>query len=93
MKLTKIIALLVICLFAVPAFAQMQKPTAATMDSVRDAMKAQKRAFIAVNMQLTEEEEAKFWPLYEAYQKELEKFNKRTAELIEKYAENYEDND
>ena len=88
MKLTKAICILIICLFAVPAFAQM--PTEATMDSVRDAMKAQKRAFIAVNMQLTEEEEGKFWPLYDAYQKELVSFNKRTAKLIEEYAENYQ---
>ena len=90
MKLTKIIAIVLICLFAAPAVAQMQKPTDATMDSVRDAMKAQKRAFIAVNMQLTEAEEGKFWPLYDAYQKKLADFNKRTAELIQEYAANYE---
>jgi len=79
---------MVICLIAIPAFAQ--EVTQNTMDSVREALKAQKRAFIAVNMQLTETEDAKFWPVYDSYQKDMEKINQSIGELILDYAKNYE---
>ena len=88
MKLKRIIVVMVICLIAIPTFAQ--EVTKNTMDSVRDAMKAQKRAFIAVNMQLTESEDAKFWPVYDSYQADLEKINQKIGNLIGDYAKNYE---
>ena len=90
MKLTRILCIVVICLFALPVFAQ--EPTEATMDTVRDALKAQKRAFVAVNMQMTEQEEAGFWPLYDSYQKELQEINMTMAEIIGNYAKNYNAN-
>ena len=77
-----------ICLIAFPAFAQ--EVTKNTMDSVRDALKAQKRAFIAVNMQLTDAEDAKFWPVYDSYQKDMEKINQKIGDLILDYAKNFE---
>jgi hypothetical protein len=88
MRLKSIIVVMVICLIAIPAFAQ--EVTKNTMDSVRDALKAQKRAFIAVNMQLTESEDAKFWPVYDSYQADNEKINKKISNLILDYAKNYE---
>ncbi|WAC09067.1 MAG: hypothetical protein OS130_07795 [Thermodesulfobacteriota bacterium] len=88
MRLKKIIVVMVICLIAIPAFAQ--EVTKNTMDSVRDALKAQKRAFIAVNMQLTQAEDAKFWPVYDRYQTDLEKINQKIGDLILDYAKNFE---
>ena len=88
MSLKRIIVIMVICLIAIPTFAQ--QVTKNTMDSVRDALKAQKRAFIAVNMQLTESEDAKFWPVYDSYQADLEKINQKIGNLIGDYAKNYE---
>jgi hypothetical protein len=79
---------MVICLIAFPAFAQ--EVTKNTMDSVREALKAQKRAFIAVNMQLTDAEDAKFWPVYDSYQKDMETMNQKIGDLILDYAKNYE---
>jgi len=79
---------MVMCLIAFPAFAQ--EVTKNTMDSVRDALKAQKRAFIAVNMQLTDAEDAKFWPVYDSYQKDMETMNQKIGDLILDYAKNYE---
>ena len=55
-------------------------------------MKAQKKAFVALNMQLTEEEEAGFWPLYDSYQKELQNINKSMGEVIQEYAQHYNAN-
>ena len=88
MRLKRIIVVMVMCLIAFPAFAQ--EVTKNTMDSVRDALKAQKRAFVAVNMQLTDAEDAKFWPVYDSYQTDMEKINKKIGDLILDYAKNYE---
>jgi len=88
MRLKRIIVVMVSCLIAFPAFAQ--EVTQNTMDSVRDAIKAQKRALIAVNMQLTEAEDAQFWPLYDSYQKDMETINQKIGDLILDYAKNYE---
>ena len=88
MRLKRIIVVMVMCLIAFPAFAQ--EVTKNTMDSVRDALKAQKRAFIAVNMQLTDTEDAQFWPVYDSYQKDMEKMNQKIGDLILDYAKNYE---
>jgi hypothetical protein len=76
------------CLIALPALAQ--EVTQHTMDSLRDAIKAEKRAIIAVNMQLTEAEDAKFWPVYDSYQKDIEKIHQKIGDLISDYSNNYQ---
>jgi len=38
---------------------------------------------------LTSEEANRFWPLYEQYQSELQKINKRTFDVIKSYADAY----
>ena len=73
MKVMRIICIVVVCLWALPAFAQ-DKPTD-TMEIVRDAMNSDKRAFIALNMDLTEAEGEKFWPVYDKYQEALRDLN------------------
>ncbi len=40
-------------------------------------------------MGMTEAEAKAFWPVYEAYQKDLAKINDRTIKLIDDYAESY----
>jgi len=76
-----------------PAFAQTQpaKPAAVpdTMQILREKLKADKKLMVAANMQLNDKEAAGFWPVYDEYQKELEKINKRTGELIRRYAREY----
>jgi hypothetical protein len=87
MKVMRIICIVVVCLWALPAFAQ-DKPTD-TMEIVREAMKSDKRAFIALNMDLTESEGEKFWPVYDGFQGELEKVNKRLSDVIGEFAKDY----
>jgi hypothetical protein len=36
-----------------------------------DAIRANRKALVAVNLKLTDEEAAKFWPIYDRYQKEM----------------------
>ena len=83
MKFTKTIVLLVAALVATPVFAQDD------MQILREKIKADKKLVVAVNMSLTESEAKGFWPVYEAYQKDLHKINERLGELIVDYADAY----
>jgi hypothetical protein len=40
-------------------------------------------------MELTESEAKGFWPIYEQYQKDLQKINGRMANLLQSYAEDF----
>jgi hypothetical protein len=72
------------CGIASPAVAQ-DKP-ADTMQILRDKIKADKKLVVAVNMELTDSEAKAFWPIYDAYQKDLKTINRRIANLLETYA-------
>jgi hypothetical protein len=72
---------------AVPALAQ-DKP-ADNMQIVREKIRADKKLVVAETMGMTESEGKAFWPVYEAYQRDLVKINDRTIKLIDDYAENY----
>jgi len=71
-----------------PTLAQ-DKP-ADNMQIVLEKTRADKKLFVAENMQLTETEAKAFWPVYEQYQDELFLLRARTAKLIKDYAEGYE---
>lgn len=72
---------------AAPGLAQ-DKPLA-NMEILRQKVKADKKLVVAHAMQLNNAEAAGFWPVYEAYQKELTAINDRTMKLIASYAEVY----
>ncbi|MGZ3635215.1 MAG: hypothetical protein ACXWMO_05460 [Syntrophales bacterium] len=87
-RLTAVMVLCVLFLFIVPVCAQ-DKP-ADTNQLVREKLQADKKLFIAENMQLSEAEAKAFWPVYESYQKDMDKIMERTKNLIDDYAKNYE---
>jgi hypothetical protein len=62
------------------------------MDILRQKVKADKKLLVDQNMQFTEAEAKGFWPVYEAYQKDLEGINKRTGSLIKSYSGDYNAN-
>ena len=66
-----------------------QEQTADNMEIVREKVRADKKLLVAANMELTESEAAAFWPVYEAYQKEIADLNQRTLKVIESYADTY----
>ena len=66
--------------------AAQDKP-ADNMQILRDKIKADKKLVVAENMELTESEAKNFWPIYDDYQKELQKINRRLIRLLESYAE------
>jgi Spy/CpxP family protein refolding chaperone len=68
-----------------PAAAPVERGSPAAVAAFRDAVKADKRAVVAKNMELTEAEAKKFWPLYDAYQKDLDKLLQRQNRAIVDY--------
>ena len=66
-----------------------QDQAANNMEIVREKVRADKKLLVAANMELTESEAAAFWPVYEAYQKEIADLNQRTLKVIESYADTY----
>ena len=81
---------LAITLIGFAGFAAAQDKAADNMELVKEKIRADKKLFIATNMQLTESEVKAFDPVYEAYQAELNKLRDREIKLIEKFAVNYE---
>ena len=80
-QLIKNLMVCVLALGLAPAFAQT-KPTPDSMQILREKLKADKKLVVAANMELKEAEAKAFWPIYEEYQKELAKINKRSADLV-----------
>ena len=72
-----------------PVFAQNQSAAEANMQILRDKIKADKKLVVAANMELTDAESKGFWPVYEAYQKDLQSLNQRLKKTILSYADAY----
>ncbi len=83
MKLSKTIVLFVAALAMVPVWAQDN------MEILRDKIKADKKLVVAVNMGFSESEAKGFWPVYEAYQRDLQTLNERLGKLVLTYADAY----
>jgi len=81
-------AALAIVLVGFAAQAAQDKP-ADNMQILRDKIKADKKLVVATNMELTESEAKGFWPVYDAYQKDLRRINQRMANLLESYAADF----
>ncbi|HEY5403673.1 MAG TPA: hypothetical protein VIK24_12455 [Pyrinomonadaceae bacterium] len=88
MTLMKAVILCIVALTAFPAVAQdTQSDT--NMEILRDKVKADKKLVIAANMDLNEVEGKAFWPIYDAYQKDLQGINDRLGKAILAYADAY----
>jgi hypothetical protein len=72
---------------ASPAMPQTSGTT--NMEILRQKIKADKKLVIAENLQLTDAEGKTFWPVYDAYQNDLQQINQRLAAVITAYADAY----
>jgi hypothetical protein len=80
-----------------PVFAQQtsttstspSKMTSSDMEIMREKVKADKKLLVAQNMNLTEAEGKAFWPIYDAYQKDLGDINARLEKTVKAYADAY----
>ncbi|MGQ0578262.1 MAG: hypothetical protein ACT4PQ_05045 [Betaproteobacteria bacterium] len=85
MKLAKAVLFAVVTLFALPVAAQ----TDSDMEILAQKIKADKKLVVAANMELTDNEAKGFWPVYEAYQEELQGINQRLLGTVVSYADAY----
>jgi hypothetical protein len=86
-----LITALLVALFMPAALPVMAGEKPGSMEALRDALKADKKAYIEQYMQLTQAEAKEFWPYYNSYQFDLQKINDRLIKLIDDYAQNYND--
>jgi hypothetical protein len=87
---------------AAPGLALAQAPKLAAPEDAREAnlrayvellrsdLRSQRVAILTEVMQFTEEEDAKFWPVYREYEAELATINDERLALIRDYATKYE---
>jgi hypothetical protein len=72
---------------AAPAMPQSTAKT--DMDILSQKIKADKKLVVAQNLKLTDAEGTAFWPVYDAYQKDLQLINQRMTAAILAYADAY----
>jgi predicted outer membrane protein len=82
-------AAIVIVLFGFAPFGLAQDKPADNMQILRDKIRADKKLVVATNMELTESEAKDFWPIYEQYQKDLQKINQQMANVLDGYADDF----
>src|SRR5690242_11459601 len=86
---TAFVAAILSLLFAASPRIEAQDKPADNMEILREKIKADKKLVIASNMDLTDSEAKNFWPIYDQYQKDLEKINQRIARVLDGYADDY----
>jgi Spy/CpxP family protein refolding chaperone len=83
---------IVIMLCGLPALSLAQDKSTNNLEIMHEKLKADKKLIVAKYMELTESEAKKFWPVYEEYQKDLQKLNERLRSLLQSYAAEYQSN-
>jgi len=85
--------LLAVIHFAPTSLAQTKAPAndkpASNLEIIHEKLKADKKLIVSKYMDLTDSEAAKFWPVYDEYQKDLQGSNERLRKLLESYAADY----
>ena len=69
--------------------AMAQTADTANMEILRQKLKADKKLLVAQNLTLTDAEGTAFWPVYDAYQNDLQQLNQRVVAVIKAYADAY----
>jgi hypothetical protein len=86
MKIFQGLCIAALLLWVAPVMAQ-NAPSPENIEILKQKLKADKKLLVSSNMDLSDAEAQAFWPLYEDYQKELERINERLARTITDYAE------
>ena len=86
-RLVTALALVMTAGLAAPGMAQTTDTT--NMEILLQKIRADKKLVVAQNLQLTDAEGKVFWPVYNAYQKDLQQINQRLTNMILAYADAY----
>jgi Spy/CpxP family protein refolding chaperone len=76
-SMTAIVLAAAIAVATTTAWAEDKVADVTDMQALRAAVRADKRALVASTLNLTDAEAKKFWPIYDAYQRDLNMFNQR----------------
>jgi hypothetical protein len=66
-----------------------QVPSDEEIQLLRNDLRSQKKQIVAANMDLTDAEAERFWPIYAQYTADLDRINNTKAALIKDYLQNY----
>ena len=69
--------LLAAAIFAPSAWAEDKIADVTDMQALRDAVRSDKKALVASTLKLTDAEAKRFWPVYDAYQRDVDLANRR----------------
>jgi hypothetical protein len=84
MKKRVVAILFAAAMIAVPSASAEDKITDVTdMQALRTALRSDKKAFVASTLKLTDAEAKRFWPAYDAYQRDLDVTNRRRVVAVE----------
>jgi hypothetical protein len=79
---------------ATPPAAEEENPREVNLrayaELLRSDVRAEKTALLAGVLQLSEQEDQKFWPIYREYEGELAKLNDERIAIVKDYADHYE---
>lgn len=89
MKIIRAMLFALVALTSTSLLAQGATSASTNMEILRGKLKADKKLVVAANMQLTDAEAKAFWPVYDAYQADLDQINRRIGALVKTYAEVY----
>jgi Spy/CpxP family protein refolding chaperone len=65
------------------AFAEDKIADVTDMQALRNAVRTDRKAFVASTIKLTDAQAKKFWPAYDAYQRTLDMANRRRVVAVE----------
>ncbi len=88
-KVTIGLGLLAVLVITVPA-AMAQVTETDELALLRADIMADRQAVVAANLDLTEAEGARFWPMYREYRQEMMKVGDRTQKVLQEFLKSYE---
>jgi hypothetical protein len=73
-----------------PVYQDMQWSSDEDMQLLKSDVRSQKKQIVAANMDLTDAEAEKFWPVYDRYTADVAKVYDTKIALVQEYFENYQ---
>ena len=77
--------------FAAAADSAPKLPAEASNQELLDTIRSNRKALVAASLGLSGDEAAKFWPIYDRYQEQMNSVGDRIAALIDDYISHYRD--
>jgi len=83
MKRTLAAVFVAAVMLATPVAGAADNPPANDLQALQKAVKADKKAYVASVLKLTPDEAKKFWPIYDAYQADIDMTNRKRSLTLE----------